>query len=299
MVDSTQSIPSVGMCTWLMEGGRMVDRIKWLAKKGFGGVSLLQSAMELDEREREDAAAAIKEERLWVTYHGNVQTNLTASRELNIDFGNRLIDDVLWWHENAGGVCACCSDSIHVPQNDGRSHFIFELNRKHMLQISTGLSKYDIPVGIENNCGGTERFCASEDIRNFLEKCSDISLGMLLDAGHANIHVRSDGNGKQHNCDIGSYVELLPCKLLEIHFSDNMGIDDEHKYLGYGNLDLQSLFRTLKKLRFSGKLTLEVCPDLATGIKTDIRNPNQTDLLLISRDKITEWAVGIENSLHI
>jgi len=284
--------PSVGMALWLLEGGGLVERVAWLARNGFGGVSLLQSVMDADRRERQEAAAAIVDEGLWVTYHGNVNHKLSADGELNMEFAARLKDDVLWWHENTCGVSCCCCDPIHVSRPDGAKHFDFDMNRRHLRFMHSCLSPHDIPIGIENSYGGEGLFCSLADIAQFKTMCPNTPMGMLLDVGHANIHVRSDANSREHNGDVAGYVRQLPHEFLEVHLSDNKGAEDDHMYLGWGNLDLPDLFGVLKERNFRGRLTVEVCYDRLGGkAAADIREPAETDGLLTSRDKIlSAWA---------
>lgn len=280
------SLPPIGMAGWLLTGGRMIDRIDWLIRNGFQGISLLQSIMDIDPSERKEVAAAITSEQLYVTYHGNVHHQLTDSGELNDSFEARLIEDVIWWHENTDGVYSCCSDPIKVPELNGTNVFDFDLNARHLHLMSDGLSKHGIRVGIENGFGGRNQFCTLNDIVRFKEGCSDIEIGMLLDAAHANIHVCSDGFVDEDN-NIGTYVSGIPLEIWEVHFSDNLGKRDEHKQLGYGNLNLEALFAGLKSNDFAGKFTIEVCLDILSGkYGSDINNPRQMDALLISRDNI-------------
>ena len=281
----SSSLPPIGMAFWLLEGGRLMDRIDWLIRNGFQGVSLLQSILDIDPSERQDVAAAIKSEQLYVTYHGNVHHKLTDSGKLDESFINRMLDDVIWWHENTNGVYSCCSDPIKVLQPDGTRMFDFDLNARHLHLMSDRLSKHGIRVGIENGFGGKNKFSTLNDISRMKETCSDIKIGMLLDAAHANIHVRSDGVADEDN--INAYVSKLPLEIWEVHFSDNLGRRDEHKQLGYGNLNLKDLFAGLRSSGFSGKFTIEVCLDiLSRKYASDINNPQQMDALLISRDNI-------------
>jgi sugar phosphate isomerase/epimerase len=285
--DNTGSLPPIGMALWLLSGGQMMDRIEWLIDNGFQGLSFLQSAIDIDEHERKDVAAAIVSAQLYVTYHGNVHHKLKESGGLDTDFVNRMIDDVIWWHENTNGVYSCCSDSINPPREDGTTAFDFDLNKQHLDLMAGRLSTYGICVGIENSFGKEHRLCALNDIAHMKEICSGSQIGMLLDAAHANIHVRSDGIEDENN--IGTYVSKLPLEVLEVHFSDNVGKQDEHKQLGYGNLDLGDLFNALKSNGFAGKFTIEVCVDILSGkYGSSIYDSKQTDALLISRDKVIE-----------
>ncbi len=185
--------PPIGMAAWLLTGGTLVDRIDWLITNGFQGVSLLQSVTDVDPAERAEAAAAIAQADLAVTYHGNVHHKLTDAGELDADFTRRMCDDVIWWHENAGAVRSCCSDPIHTTQTDGQTAFSMAINRRHMQMLADALVPRGIRVGIENGFGDAQRFRSLDDIARFQAACSPVDIGLLLDAGHANIHVRSDG----------------------------------------------------------------------------------------------------------
>jgi sugar phosphate isomerase/epimerase len=283
-------LPVIGTAFWLLSGGSQMERMEWLVSNGFGGLSLLQNAMDIDQHQRKDLAAAIVGAGLTLTYHGNVHHKLQDSGALDSDFSARMFDDVIWWHENTNGVYSCCSDSINTPRQNGSTAFDFEVNRQHLQAAHDRLAKYGIRVGLENSFGREKRLASVADITQMVHLCSDLDLGLLLDAGHANIHVRSDGQSDENKID--SYVQALPLEILEVHFSDNRGQKDEHKELGYGNLDLSSLFRALQARGFKGQFTLEVCADIATGqYGLDIGDPRQTDILLRSRDRIIEaWS---------
>ena len=167
-----------------------------------------------------------------------------------------------------------------------------DLNARHLHLMSDRLGKHGIRVGIENSCGGKNKFCTLADISRMQNVCSDIEIGLLLDAAHANIHVRSDGVPDEDN--LNAYVSKLPLEIWEVHFSDNLGKQDEHKQLGYGNLNLEDLFAGLRSGGFSGKFTIEVCLDIRSGkYASNIYKPEQMDALLISRDKIiAAWSAA-------
>src|SRR5215212_5134928 len=89
----------IGVAQWLIAGKRLVDRIHSTVQNELGGAALRQSVMDFEPSERAEAAAAIREAGLVLTYHGNVQHKLKNGK-LDEDFVARVIDDVLWWHEN-------------------------------------------------------------------------------------------------------------------------------------------------------------------------------------------------------
>ena len=291
-------IPPIGMGIWMLKGGQFIERLEWVIKNGFQGVSFLEymtdfNTTERNRKLRDEIAAAVKSAGLYLTYHGNLgRSKLAMAGMLDTEFIKRMTDDVIWWHQNTNGVFSCCMDPLHLTGKDGVHAFNYELNSQHINIIAGDLAKYGIRVGMENafggkySAGGKNIYCAWNDFARFKRMCAP-GIGMLLDAGHANVHVRSDG--VQNEQEIGDFVRGLPLEVLEIHFSDNKGDDDEHRELGYGNLDLRSLFRALKQIRFRGKFTLETSANLLPGQSTsEVFDARQTDPFLISRDRIRE-----------
>gem|GEM_PF-2916709 len=119
--------PPIGVALWLLEGKNMTDCVEWVINNNFEGVSFLQNVMEIDKQERKDVAQALDSAGLGVTYLGNVNNHLKNSNELDTEFVKRMIEDIIWWHENTNGVFSCCSDAINVPGNNCESVFDFLL----------------------------------------------------------------------------------------------------------------------------------------------------------------------------
>ena len=141
---------------------------------------------------------------------------------------------------------------------------------------------------VENSFGANKAFRSLPEFRRFRELCPGPTVGMLLDTGHANIHVRSDG--VQGESEIGAFVRGLPLDVLEVHFSDNHGESDEHLPLGSGNLDLPALVAALKASDFAGVLTVEVCPGLVAR-RLDV--PEEMDQIRRTADAIrAAWQSG-------
>lgn len=280
--------PPLGVCLWLLTGGRLVDRIQWIARNQFTGVSLLQSISDVEEKECEEAAEAIVESGLNLSFHANVHHRVDASGKLDSAFVERVVESVIWWHENTRGVASCCADAIRFPV--GGSSFSPCLNRQYIGRLYEKLNPLGIPVGIENAFGSAYDFHSIEHFTTFRDSCKEIKMGMLFDAAHANIHIRSDNVPGED--EIGLYFSNIPFEPLEIHLSDNRGEMDEHKSLGYGNLDLKSLLRAAKKRDFKGQLTIEVCKDIASHqYASDIFNPDEMETMLRSRDAILDtWS---------
>jgi sugar phosphate isomerase/epimerase len=61
------------------------------------------------------------------------------------------------------------------------------------------------------------------------------------------------------------HLAQLPLNLLELHLSDNNGIEDQHLPLGMGGIDFDSLARGVKRVGFDGLLTIEIEPRPSLG----------------------------------
>jgi len=267
----------VGMALWLLTGKRLPDRVQWAVRSGFESLALLQLHMRYDAAERREAAAAIREAGLALTYHGNVHENLTAAGDLDIDFVSRMCDDVIWWHENAGPVAACASDPLH--RNN-----VFDLDSSVRLMsiFNEKFGARGIRYGIENGFGGEQRFQSIADMTNFGRHAMPTQPGLLFDTGHAHIHLKG-ATGET----LAQYVRAIPLPILEVHVSDNHGERDEHLPLGSGTFDMTTLCRTLREIGYAGPITVEVCPNiLVKHYCSDIDNESQTDALLRTRDAI-------------
>lgn len=283
---SKNSTPPIGMALWLLKGPLPV-RVQWLLQHEFTGVSLLQDATAADPGECREAAAAIREARMNLTCHGNVQQALNAAGKLDLGFLERLLENVLWWHEHAGGMKSVCYDPVYWPNTSGARQFAWELNQQIAAVTLARLRNSGIRSGIENIFDSAAAFASLAAFQRFYDKCADASFGMLLDLGHANIHVHSDQVANE--TEIGGYLQKIPFEILEVHITDNRGVQDEHKQAGYGNLDLDAALRALKRRGFARQLTIEVCVDiLSQKYAADLDNAQETDPILVTRDRIRE-----------
>jgi sugar phosphate isomerase/epimerase len=251
------------MALWLLRGGRTPDLVQWIIRHDFLAVSLHSLHADLDPVEKNDAAAAIKQAGLVVNYHPNF------GKTLDPDAVARVCDDVLWWQANAGGVRACLADPIPVDWAACVA-LVQELSRR--------LAPHGIRSGLENSFGPTSVYKLVADVARLKQECVTPLLAHLLDTGHANI---------EHHGRVGDFVRSLPLEIGEVHLTDNHGEKDEHRALGAGNVDWPELFAALRERNYTGPLTVEVCVDILRGqYAQDIRNPQEMDPVLRSRDQI-------------
>lgn len=107
-------------------------------------------------------------------------------------------------------------------------------------------------------------------INNIKEIYPEISV--CMDTGHTNLATRF--NNPSVSDAIKNIGGIISC----LHLHDNSGFIDEHKVLGSGNIDWESVFNALDEIGFSGVYNLEIAlthygndfilEELAYGIKT-------------------------------
>lgn len=274
----------IGIALWLLSGGRLPDRVRWAIDHGFGAVALLQTHMSGDAAERRDAAQMIRDGKLVLTYHGNVHDNMRSPTELDEVFVGRMLDDVMWWHQEAGGVRCCCSDPLQVRDGSNQRVWLPELNLRLMQLVAPRLGPPGIGYGIENSFGGEKCFQSLDHLRRWADLCPMPGLGLLLDTGHLNIHLHS---GPDACASIEDYITRCPLSIHEVHVTDNDGRRDQHLQLGRGCLNLKGLVAALRQIHYTGPLTVEVCVDILNGrYAFDIAG--DTSPLLATRDRLLE-----------
>lgn len=282
----------LGYCGWLLTGKPLPEIVQFLSDNGFNSISWLQDIVDADEVERKEAAAAIKELNFALCYHGCVQWQLTPEWTVNLDFFNRMANDVMWWHENTNGVISCCSDSINrkIRETDKGNTYL-EDTTKQLLKLENEFFKETgIGYGIENGfCikPGARVYASIDSMKEYMSILDDPKgIGTILDVGHANIYLKRGNEGKLSLID---YIRQIPFKIYEIHITDNMGDCDAHTAPGTGNIDFVELREGLKEVGFDGAISMEVCKDAAHFDNCfDISNIDQRDQVLRIRDSFID-----------
>ncbi|MHC4788189.1 MAG: sugar phosphate isomerase/epimerase family protein [Planctomycetota bacterium] len=94
-------------------------------------------------------------------------------------------------------------------------------------------------------------------------------VGVLLDAGHANVALRRRWCEQR---SMGEFVAALPAPIVEVHLHDNGGERDEHLMPGEGTAELRELLGAAFATGFAGPVTVECNlegegrPGLAAGL---------------------------------
>ncbi len=272
-----------GFCGWLLHGIPLPDKIEFLANAGFTSISWLQSVMESDRVECAEAAAAIREKNFSLTYHGNVQGHLTPDQKIDTDFARQMFENVLWWHENTNGVVSCCSDCLSALR-DGSQEYLKEETRRLFLLERDFFEPAGIGYGIENSFSG--KYCTREEMEETKKWLEDAPrAGMILDSGHAHVHLSQSNSGM----DLAEYIRQIPFHIYEVHVTDNHGAADEHLFPGKGTLDFRRLREGLEQRGFDGVISLEVCPDIIHGVcQWDLSTSAGRDMVYRARDAFLE-----------
>ncbi len=274
------------MAFWLLSGGSGADRVAWLTRQGFGSLSLLINDPDADDPARDDTARAIRDSGLLLSCHTNYQRAVRPEGELDGDRMRRLHDQVLWWHAHAGGVYSACADPLVVSTAGGDSLFSVEVNRAAMALAAEACRPAGIRFGWENSFGPPDRCQSAADINRFARACAMPGLGLLLDLGHLNIHLHSPDAATR---DPEAFIRALDLEIHEVHVTDNLGQKDEHRHLGYGNLDLAAVIRGLRAVGYRGPLVVEVCIDILAGrFAADIGDADATAPILATRRRLAE-----------
>ena len=85
---------------------------------------------------------------------------------------------------------------------------------------------------------------------------SGLDIGLALDTGHANVTGELEG-----------FLRSFPDRLVHIHAHDNMGKNDQHLGIGYGNINWQRFAELMKMTRFEGILMIESIEHIAESIQ--------------------------------
>lgn len=103
-------------------------------------------------------------------------------------------------------------------------------------------------VMIENMPNDSELGYSPEEILTIIKNINMTNLKFIFDTGHAHVSKYEDT----------SFIYLLKDYLYHIHYSDNKGVHDEHKYLGSGTIDFKAHFKALKDINYDQLHCMEI-----------------------------------------
>jgi sugar phosphate isomerase/epimerase len=155
----------------------------------------------------------------------------------------------------------CRKFNIHAPIPKGMySHSMkhwkqaLETEARSLREISEYASRRSIKLMLENLGPFGSDFPAFRHIVNRVP-----GLGVHLDVGHAFL----EGGMKM----VSRYIRTFRGKLEHFHFTDNMGLEDDHIGIGQGVIDYFKIMEIIRKIRYDKTITLEVFSS-----RKDLRN---------------------------
>ncbi len=121
-----------------------------------------------------------------------------------------------------------------------------------LLQTVEYCREYNVKLALENVVpiphGSDYLFigdCVS-DFQRIFERVDSDFIGFCLDTGHANL---AEGST--------SYIDKLKEKLINVHFHDNLGKNDNHLSVGEGNINWTEVCSALDSIKYNGPLISE------------------------------------------
>lgn len=123
-----------------------------------------------------------------------------------------------------------------------------------LLKVARG---HDIRIAIENVPEPYPFLMKSVgDFSRFYDELGE-DIGFVLDIGHANL-----------NHQIKDFITQLPDKPVHVHVSDNDGTHDSHLGIGHGTIDWEDVAKLIKKIKYSGVITLESVEHVEESLQT-------------------------------
>ena len=163
---------------------------------------------------------------------------------------------------NAAGITLNAYGVVGFDANEANARNIFDFAKAMGLKsISAGpkktketfdlldklVAEYDIPIAIHNH-GPGDSFDKVTDVIEWT-KDRHPKIGACVDTGH---YLRSDENPVE-------VIEKLGARVFGVHFKDVKSLEGKKifKILGEGDLDVLGCLKALRKLKYTGSLSLE------------------------------------------
>ena len=236
-------------------GAPLIELGEEFSTAGFDGISIDPAILaDLVNSDLKSLAALLAERNMAVALHGEFSTPVKELTGLAGLFGSQLttitFDPDLGW-TSAGFL------------------FLMDKMGPYLAQLDHVAQNYGFKFGIEDFPETPFALKMYQD--SFSHLLESDRFGILIDVGHFNLSANKYGYFKGVSPEV--HLVQLPLKLLEVHLSDNDGLEDQHFPLGLGIIDFGSVARGLKKIAFDSLATIEIEPRKGSSIaeaKADI-----------------------------
>lgn len=136
---------------------------------------------------------------------------------------------------------------------------------------------YGIKLGLESFCWKSPKtfssiFDSPEDFIDFVSGFEPEYFGVTLDTGHA----------FQHGVDINYFINRCKGLMINVHIHDSDG-KVAHLPIGEGKVDFETIIETMKRIGYSGPLSLELFPA-------------STDKILLSKNRLEKMLERTKNA---
>ena len=150
---------------------------------------------------------------------------------------------------------------LHPGNKTGISMFYpgedWKQNLKSIHLLNFLANDLGLKIAIENLPGkyGFIMKNPEDFIRLYKEDSSLEDIGIVLDTGHSNLENQTE-----------SFLRKLPKKIVHVHVSDNMGEDDQHLGIGYGQIDWTQFVKTLHEIQYEKTIMVEAVEHLQESL---------------------------------
>jgi sugar phosphate isomerase/epimerase len=149
---------------------------------------------------------------------------------------------------------------VHPGMKTGISMFYPEAEWNQsvssIVELAETAEEYGVKVAVENLPAKYGFVMKSpEDFERFHTQ-TGLDLGIVLDIGHANLETQTE-----------AFFQKVPNKITHVHVSDNLGQDDNHLGIGYGQIDYANVAQRLKQIGYSKTIIVESYDHVEESIK--------------------------------
>ena len=149
---------------------------------------------------------------------------------------------------------------LHPGIKTGISMFYPGMDWKQNVASIKLLSAYAIDLGIKiaiENLPEKYGFIMStpEHFQQLFKDSYLEDVGLVLDTGHSNLEGKTE-----------AFLKKLSGKIVQIHISDNMGKDDQHLSVGYGNIDWKNFAKILSEINYKKIIMIETVENVRSSL---------------------------------
>lgn len=156
----------------------------------------------------------------------------------------------------------CKKLNIHAPLLRGMYHYIGSYRKMALKNFSTSLREL-VQYGIKKDVQIVLENIPDPDSVRFREFTYVVNrvpgLGIHIDVDHAFV----EGGMRM----VSRYIKTFQKRLEHLHFSDSLGMTDDHLGIGQGIIKYERVMRLLRRIKYDKTITLEIFSG-----KKDLRN---------------------------